>query len=789
MERDGEMQALRRLSEASLRINEGLDLDAVLQEVLDSARSLTGASYGAFVLLDDSGEIEDFLSSGLTAEEAQRMWSLADGIRFFELLSRTEGPLRLPDLLGHISSEGLPNLQPPVEVGPSLPLLAAPVVYMGRRVGNIFVAERQAGGEFSREDEETLVMFGSQAALVIANARRHRDELRARADLEALIDTTPVGVVVLDAGTGTLVSVNREMLRIVDGLRDPDQPPEHLLEVVTVRRADGSEISLEELPLARALSSGETVRAEEIVLRVPDGRSVRALLNATPIRSEEGRVESWVVVLQDMTPLEEQERLRAEFLAMVSHELRAPLTSVKGSVATLLGAPAPLNPAEMQQFHRIIDSQVDRMHLLISDLLDVARIETGALAVSPGPTDVAMLVGEARNAFRSGGGRHRIEIELADDLPWVMADRARMVQVLDNLLSNAARNSAESFPIRVSAAVEDVHVAVSVSDRGRGIPTESLPHLFRMFSRIDGEEPGRGTGLGLAVCKGIVEAHGGRIWAESDGPGLGARFTFTMPTVEQAGYVSPALPAAPTARASRRADQVRVLAVDDDPRTLRHVRDALVKSDYRPIVTADPEEALRLVEEERPHLVLLDLVLPGADGMGLMRDIAMRRDVPVIFLSAHGQEQLVARALDEGAADYLVKPFSPVELAARIRAALRRRETPEPSAPYVLGDLTIDYAERRASLAGRPVPLTAIEYRTLAELASHAGRVLTYEHLLRRVWRLDPDIDTDLRPMRTAISSLRRKLGDDADDPTYIFTQLRVGYRMPKGETREQQER
>lgn len=139
----------------------------------------------------------------------------------------------------------------------------------------------------------------------------------------------------------------------------------------------------------------------------------------------------------------------------------------------------------------------------------------------------------------------------------------------------------------------------------------------------------------------------------------------------------------------------------------------------------------------------------------------------------------MARALDEGAADYLVKPFSAVELAARIRAALRRRDMPEPSAPYVLGDLTIDYAEHRVSLAGRPVQLTAIEYRTLAELASNAGRVLTYEHLLRRVWRLEAD--ADLRPMHTVIRSLRRKLGDDFKDPTYIFTQLRVGYRMPRG--------
>ena len=198
------------------------------------------------------------------------------------------------------------------------------------------------------------------------------------------------------------------------------------------------------------------------------------------------------------------------------------------------------------------------------------------------------------------------------------------------------------------------------------------------------------------------------------------------------------------------------------------------------MVTADPEEALRLVREYRPHLVLLDLVLPGVDGMDLMKDIAELTDVPVIFLSAYGQDKLVARAFDMGAADYMVKPFSPTELSARIRAALRRRDVPRPSEPYVLGDLSIDYDERRVTLAGRPVELTAKEYGTLAELSVNAGRVLTYEHLLRRVWRLDAE--ADLRPMRTVISSIRRKLCDDAESPAYIFTELRVGYRMPRGE-------
>ena len=779
-------ERLAGLSQASLRINESLDLDVVLQGVLDSARSLTGASYGAFVLLDDSGQIEDFLSSGLTAEESQGMWDLADGMRFFELLTMTEGPLRLRDMLGYISSQGLPDLQPPVEVGPSLPLLAAPVLSMGRRVGHIFVAEREAGGEFSREDEETLVMFASQAALVIANARRHRDERRARADLETLMDTAPVGVAVFDGRTGAPVSVNREMRRIVDGLRNPDEPHEQILEVLTVRRADGRQISLEELPLAQALSAGETIRAEEIVLRMPDGRNVRALLNATPIRSEEGQVESLVAILQDMTPLDEQERLRAEFLAMVSHELRAPLTSIKGSAATVLGSPTDLDPAVIRQFFRIIGEQADHMHDLVSDLLDVARIETGTLAVSPEPTEAAVLVERARSAFTTAEGRNNLAIDVEPDVPLVLADRRRMVQVLGNLLANAARHSSESSIIRMNALREDLHVAFSVADEGRGIPVESLPHLFRKFSRVQSEEQGGETGLGLAICKGIVEAHGGRIWAESDGPGLGARFTFTLPTVGETGSgTTGSHPSSSTRFSQRRqGERVRVLAVDDDPKDLRYVQDTLIQSGYTPTVTGDPEEALRLMKEERPQLVLLDLMLPGADGIELMQEMLSTADVPIIFLSAYGRDELIATAFRMGAVDYVVKPFSPTELTARIAAALRRRDLPEPSGPYVLGDLTIDYTERKVTLAGQPVRLVAMEYRLLAELSVSAGRVLTYEHLLERVW--GGWAGGDLRPMRTIVRKLRRKLGDDASNPTYIFTEHRVGYRMPKGEAQEE---
>ena len=789
-QRDRENELLRerlsRLSQASLRINESLDFDQVLQGALDSARSLTGARVGVMTLLDGGGRVQDFLSSGLTTEDAEGLWLMPEGLRVLEALTGISEPLRIPDVVEYVRAMGFAGFSIPVPVGRPCTFMASPIFHRGDRLGHVFVGDKNGGEEFTQEDEETLVMFAAQAALVIANARTHLEERQARADLETLVNTSPVGVVVFDARTGGLASVNREAFRIVDGLRGEGQPPEDLLEVVTCVRGDGREFSLRDFTVAELLSAGETVRAEEITLRVPDGRSVNVLLNATPIHSEDGLLTSFVITLQDLTPLAEQERLRAEFLAMVSHELRSPLMSVKGSADTLAAEAARLDPAEMRQFFRIIQEQAEHMRGLIGDLLDVARIETGALSIEPEPSEVAALVEEAAARFRSGDARNSLGVELAEDLPMALADRRRVAQVLDNLLSNAAGYSPEGSPITVSAVRDGVYVAVSVSDRGRGIPAEMLPELFRKFSRPSGGAAASGvdgSGLGLAICKGIVEAHGGRIRAESDGPGLGARFTFTLPVAE--GTAAPAPPAPSPARSGRTArERVRVLAVDDDPHDLRYVRDVLTRAGYAPIATGDPADVPRLMAEHRPHLALLDLVLPEGDGIGLMHDIQGTADVPVIFLSAYGQDDTVARALDMGAADYLVKPFSPTELAARIRAALRKRLEPFPGEPsggsFAMGGLGIEYAQRRVTVDGEPVELTATEYAVLYELAVHAPRVLTHGALLQRVW--GPERVGEAWLVRNVVKRLRRKLGDDAADPRYIVTEPRVGYRMGVGE-------
>ena len=339
-------QALRdrlsRLSQASLRITEDLEPSAVLQGVVDGARSLIGARTAGITALDERGQLWEFVTSGLTPEEHRLVLELPGGLEFFAHLSGLPEPLRVADFAAYIRAAGLPDIGPPL--GPVRAFLRMPIRLLGRHVGDIYLAGKERSseegqdegpddGEFTRDDQETLALFAAQAALAIANALRYREERRGREYLETLVNTSPVGVAVFDARTGTPLSLNREARRIVDGLRNPDQTPEQLLDLLSFRRADGREISLADLPLARAISTGETVRAEEIVISVPDGRSVTTLINATPILSEEDVIETVVVTLQDLTPLEEIELQRAEFLGTVSHELRAPLTSIKGSAA------------------------------------------------------------------------------------------------------------------------------------------------------------------------------------------------------------------------------------------------------------------------------------------------------------------------------------------------------------------------------------------------------------------------------------------------------------------------
>ena len=203
------------------------------------------------------------------------------------------------------------------------------------------------------------------------------------------------------------------------------------------------------------------------------------------------------------------------------------------------------------------------------------------------------------------------------------------------------------------------------------------------------------------------------------------------------------------------------------------MREILSVADYETLSVGDPEGLSDIIRAERPRLVLLDLILPGTNGIELMQQVPELSDLPVIFISGYGRDQTIADALASGAVDYIVKPFSQTELVARVGAALRNHYEPE---TFVCGDLAIDYTRRRVSVAGRPVALTAKEFDLLRLLSLNRGAVVTTETLLRRVWGLRGLNNTNR--VRAVVRKLRANLGDDPDAPTYIFTERGVGYRI-----------
>ncbi len=668
----------------------------------------------------------------------------------------------------------------------------------GRWNGELMVKHKD-GHAFPVWLTTSMVMDGDEPLAMVGiirdmTERRQLEEARRRAEdqakqesarFEAMVEMSPVGVFVVDAADGHVVFANQESERLIGHSPGEGDSLGRVATEITYRRPDGRLCAPEDLPLQRALLRGEVVRAEELIFERPDGSSTPTLVSATPVRAADGRITGGIAVIQDISPIEELERLRNDFLGMVSHEMRTPLTAIKGAVATALDPHSGFDVNEARELFRIVDEQTSRLRDLISNLTDISRIEAGALSISREVVDLRSACSEAVQTFERSGGRNEVELALPDDLPLVYADGNRLGQVLSNLLGNAGKFSPANEPIRLTADCTQSSVVVKVIDRGRGIPADKVAHLFRKFSQVH-EDAGsglQGSGLGLAICKGIVEAHGGRIWAESAGEGLGATFSFTLPIASEAQMRTARAPereevVEPPRTAVKNGRRPRVLVVDDEVQVLRYLRRTLEEAGYEPVLTGEASHVAELVESRNPDLVLLDLRMPRLDGFELLERLREFSQVPVIFLTASDRSEDVVRALRMGADDYILKPFSPSELLARIDSALRRRAPGQEHAEFHLGDLTIDFARRRVAIAGREIGLSPTEYKLLYELASHAGRVLTHDQILARVWGPEYQGATDL--LRSFVVLLRRRLGDDARHPRYIFTEPRVGYRVPQ---------
>jgi PAS domain S-box-containing protein len=720
----------------------------------------------------------------VSEEERAAIGDLPVGHGLLGLLQASQEVVRVGDLASHGPSVGFPKNHPPIKS-----FLGAPVRYEGQPLGNLYLTEKQGGDEFSEEDERMLLLLADQAAMAIHNAELHAAAETERARLRILVETSPVGVLIVDKGPGGSRFVNKEAARLLGGTfaSEGEALSAHERHGTYTKR-DGSPYEQHDLPLSRALEHGERVTAEEFFVELEDGTIIPTITNATPVYDSDGKISGAIATIQDISPLEELERLRNEFLGMVSHELKTPLTAIKGSAAMALGTKRLLSVDEANELFGIIDEQADRLRDLVDNLLDVTRIEAGTLTVSPVPIELASVIEEACNTLARAAGNHQVERPVLAGIPTVVADPRRLGQVLNNLLSNAAKFSPEGTAIALEASLNAGFVTIAVRDNGRGFAAGQAEAPFHKFMQLPDEHGtvSQGHGLGLAICKGIVETQGGRIWAESLGPGKGSTFRFTVPVATEHVAI-PGLDVTQRAshlgHISRPGERTRILVIDDEQQVLRYVQRTLEEAGFRAIVTQDPEEAIRIAESDDPDMMLLDMQLPGTDGFELLRRVREFSGVPVIFLTARSESEVAAKALRAGADDYVTKPFSPSELVVRIEASLRRRvlsDQTEVREPYRLQALELDFNDRRVTGDGAAVSLSATEYKLLLELANNAGRVLTHDQILHNVW--GPEYSGENELVRSFIRNLRRKLGDDARNPRYILTEPQVGYRMARPE-------
>ena len=457
----------------------------------------------------------------------------------------------------------------------------------------------------------------------------------------------------------------------------------------------------------------------------------------------------------------ETERLREAMLTSISHDLRTPLSAIIGSVSTLQSFEGKLDAGSRTELLMTIADEAERMGRFVANLLDMTRLESGAVTKRQEPVDLGEVIGSTLTRAAKVLLRHKVALELQADLPLSPLDAVLLEQILFNLLDNATKYAPPGTTVTLRGWTDSPAqwVELQVIDEGPGIPPELLERIFDKFFRVHAaDRTGAGTGLGLAVCRGFVEAMGGRITAVNRADRSGAVFSLRFPGSAKEIVMS-----------------ALVLIVDDEPAIRRLLRTGLAAAGYRTIEAVGGGEAVAMASRDSPDIVLLDLGLPDIDGVDVIRTIRKTSAVPIVVLSVRDDERGKVDALDLGADDYVTKPFGMAELVARLRTAPRHRLARDGVPPvFRSGRLSVDLVRRIVRVAEREVHLSPREYDILTLMAANVGRVLTHRAILAKLW----GAGGDPQQLRVYVRQIRQKIEADPERPCMILTETGVGYRL-----------
>ncbi|WP_437970645.1 PAS domain S-box protein [Sorangium sp. So ce260] len=495
------------------------DARPLLEIIALHARRMSGADYAAIGIGQDAGRPFDaWVPSGVAAEQAAQIGGDPRPIGLLGAVARGDRPIRVDDLLAHPDFVGLPPHHHPLQA-----FLGVPLRFHDRLVGTLYLGKRPGRPPFTEDDERVVVLLAQRTCSALETARLCRTEATERKRLQAVVEQMPEAAILVDA-EGRLITCNRIALEYAS-YRAGEADLWGNAVNFDLRYPSGEPMAWADRPLIRALSRGETVTgAEAQICRAADGASVPVLVNAAPVRSDDGELQGAVAVFQDITALKEMERQRQEWTGVIAHDLRQPIQVIATASQILRLQLGERLAADGEKQLGRISASVDWLRRMIDDLLDASRIEARQLTLDRRPVDLRAQLREILERSAGATAGHAVRLELEDGVPAVWADPGRLEQIVTNLLSNAAKYGEPGRDIVIAVRAEAAGARVAVTNWGRGIAESALAHLFKRFSRAaEG-----GVGLGLYITKGLVEAHGGSISVESS-PGATTTFRFTIP--------------------------------------------------------------------------------------------------------------------------------------------------------------------------------------------------------------------------------------------------------------------
>ncbi|HEY7286917.1 MAG TPA: ATP-binding protein [Vicinamibacterales bacterium] len=677
-----------RASERQAYVDEASGWLRGVEQAPEAAMAVEPPSTAQVLLADDNADMADYARRILSDR-----WSVntvhngRDALR----VARERRPdvivtdIMMPEL------DGVGLLR---EVRADAELASIPVIMLSARAGE----EARIEGLVAGADDYLVKPFSARdliarvdSQLIKARARALEQEHSRR--LVNIFMHAPVAVAILRGADHVFELANAQCLALVGGRDVIGKTPRLLFPELEGQRVF-------EL-LDSVWASGEPFigkSARVVLKRGPRGDLEDAYFNfvCQPTFDANGRVDAIVVVAHEVTELakaktqaEEANRLKDEFLATLSHELRTPLNAVLGYTQMLRGG--MIDSERLPAVLETIERNARLQEQLVSDVLDVSRIITGKLRLDVRALDLRQVIEDAIGTVTPAAAAKGVRLQAMLDQPGVpvAGDAQRLQQVVWNLLSNAVKFTPRGGRVQVRLQRANSHVEISVSDTGEGIAPEFLPHVFQRFTQADGtfSRPHTGLGLGLAICRHLVEAHGGTIAAESPGKGQGTTFRVELPMmiVHGAPLQCDADPTAESVVAQRapfaELSGIRVLLVDDDVDALEMARDALTIAGASVTTASNAAEALSALDGESFDVGVLDVGMPHVDGYELLRRIRARGDdrqggIPLAALTAYARSIDRTRSLQSGFSLHLAKPVDPGELSAAILALADRAGKP-----------------------------------------------------------------------------------------------------------------